>query len=365
MFIDKIRVLVKAGDGGNGCMSFRREKYVPRGGPNGGDGGRGGDVIFVADKNLSTLLDFYYRPRLVAGQGGHGRGKLQTGAGGENLLVRVPPGTMVRSFPADEILCDLTADGQRYIAAKGGRGGRGNAHFKSSTNRAPRTVTKGEPGEERTLQLELKMIADAGLVGFPNAGKSTLITKISAARPKIAPYPFTTREPHLGLVRLGDDRSFVVADIPGLIEGAHRNVGLGHEFLRHVERTRLLLIVLDMAAVDGHDPDAALETLERELALHQPALMRKERLIAANKMDLPGAEARLEALRAKRRDYRGRIRPISALTGKGVRELVAALAKLLYGKDADRFASIPRIDTQRHGARKRKGFAAERHAFNP
>ena len=307
MFIDKIKVLVKAGDGGNGCMSFRREKYVPRGGPNGGDGGGGGDVILVADKNLSTLLDFYYRPRLVAGRGEHGRGKLQTGADGDDLEVRVPPGTMVRLAPDGELLCDLTEHGQRFVAAKGGRGGRGNAHFKSATNRAPRTVTKGQPGEERTLQLELKMIADA--------------------------YPFTTRQPQLGLVRLGDDRSFVAADIPGLIDGAHRNVGLGHEFLRHVERTRVLLFVLDMAAVDGHDPAAALETLERELALHQPALMQKERLVAANKMDLPDAAERLRALRARRQDYRGRIYPISALTGKGVRELVEALAKALYSKE--------------------------------
>ena len=333
MFIDKIKVLVKAGDGGNGCMSFRREKYVPRGGPNGGDGGGGGDVILVADKNLSTLLDFYYRPRLVAGRGEHGMGKLQTGADGDDLEVRVPPGTMVRLAPDGELLCDLTEHGQRFVAAKGGRGGRGNAHFKSATNRAPRTVTKGQPGEERTLQLELKMIADAGLVGFPNAGKSSLIAKISAARPRIAPYPFTTRQPQLGLVRLGDDRSFVAADIPGLIDGAHRNVGLGHEFLRHVERTRVLLFVLDMAAVDGHDPAAALETLERELALHQPALMQKERLVAANKMDLPDAAERLRALRARRQDYRGRIYPISALTGKGVRELVEALAKALYSKE--------------------------------
>ena len=219
------------------------------------------------------------------------------------------------------------------MGAMGGGGGRGNAHFKSATNRAPRTVTKGQPGEERTLQLELKMIADAGLVGFPNAGKSSLIAKISAARPRIAPYPFTTRQPQLGLVRLGDDRSFVAADIPGLIDGAHRNVGLGHEFLRHVERTRVLLFVLDMAAVDGHDPAAALETLERELALHQPALMQKERLVAANKMDLPDAAERLRALRARRQDYRGRIYPISALTGKGVRELVEALAKALYSKE--------------------------------
>lgn len=314
-------------------MSFRREKYVPMGGPNGGDGGSGGDVIFYADKNLSTLLDFYYRPRLLAGRGEHGRGKLQTGANGDDLLVRVPPGTVVRSIPDGDILCDLTGDGQRYLAAKGGRGGRGNARFKSSTNRAPRTTTSGQAGEELELRLELKMIADAGLVGFPNAGKSTLISKISAAKPKIAAYPFTTREPHLGLVRIGDDRSFVVADIPGLMEGAHRNVGLGHEFLRHIERTRVLLFVLDMAAVDGHEPLAALATLEREIELHHPGLPAKKRLIAANKMDLPGAEERLKELRAKRKDCRGLIHPISALTGKGVKELVVALAKLLYAKE--------------------------------
>ena len=333
MFIDKIKILVKAGDGGNGCMSFRREKYVPMGGPNGGNGGKGGDVIFCADKNLSTLLDFYYRPRLSAGRGEHGRGKLQTGADGEDLEVRVPPGTVVRLSPDGGLVCDLTEDGQRCCVAKGGRGGRGNTHFKSSTNRAPRNTTNGQPGDELTIQLELKMIADAGLVGYPNAGKSTLITKISAARPKIASYPFTTRQPHLGLVRIGDDRSFVVADIPGIMEGAHRNVGLGHEFLRHIERTRVLLFVLDMAAVDGHDPLAALATLERELELHQPWLLEKKRIIAANKMDLPGAEERLKILRAKRKDCRGLIHPISALTGKGVKDLVIALARLLYTKE--------------------------------
>lgn len=311
-------------------MSFRREKYVPKGGPNGGNGGKGGDVFLFADKNLATLLDFYYQPQLRAGKGEHGRGKLQSGAGGKDLLVRVPVGTVVREVPAGATVGDLCEDGQRLLAARGGRGGRGNEHFKSSTRRAPRIAEKGEAGEERTLELELKLIADVGLVGYPNAGKSTLISKISAARPKIAPYPFTTREPHLGLVRYGEDGSFVVADIPGLIEGAHRNVGLGHEFLRHIERTRLLLIVIDMAAVDGHEPLDVLMTLETELALHQPELMKKTRLIAANKMDLPEAAVRLEEFCRRTRAHGGRVYPISALTGKGVKELVAALAKLLY-----------------------------------
>jgi GTP-binding protein len=330
VFIDKIKVLVKAGDGGNGCVSFRREKYVPRGGPNGGDGGRGGDVIFHADKNLATLLDFHYRPQLRAGRGEHGRGKLQSGASGHDLVVRVPIGTVIHEADTGAIIGDMCAEGQRLLAAKGGRGGRGNAHFKSPTRRAPRIAENGEAGEERALQLELKLIADVGLVGYPNAGKSTLISRISAAHPKIAPYPFTTREPHLGLVRLGEDSSFVVADIPGLIEGAHRNVGLGHEFLRHIERTRLLLIVIDLAAVDGHEPLDVLKTLETELELHKPELVKKPRLIAANKMDLPDAVARLAGFRRGAKGYRGKIYPISAVTGKGVKELVAALAKMLY-----------------------------------
>jgi GTP-binding protein len=330
VFIDKIKVLVKAGDGGNGCVSFRREKYGPRGGPNGGDGGKGGDVIFYADKNLATLLDFYYQPQLRAGRGEHGRGKLQSGASGNDLVVRIPVGTVIHDANTDAVVGDMCADGQRFIAAKGGRGGRGNAHFKSSTRRAPRIAEKGGEGEECALRLELKLIADVGLVGYPNAGKSTLISKISAARPKTAPYPFTTREPHLGLVRLGEDSSFVVADIPGLIEGAHRNVGLGHEFLRHIERTRLLLIVIDMAAVDGHDPFDVLKTLETELELHSAELVKKPRLIAANKMDLPDAAAKLAGFRRRAKGYRGKIYPISAATGKGVRELVVALAKTLH-----------------------------------
>lgn len=326
VFIDKAKVLVKAGDGGRGCVSFRREKYVPRGGPDGGDGGNGGDVIFYGDRNLRTLLDFHYRPQLKAECGAHGKGKLRKGADGRDLVVRVPLGTLVRESPGGALVCDLVRDGQRRVVARGGRGGYGNAHFKGPTRRAPAEAGPWEPGEERTLELELKLIADVGLVGYPNAGKSTLLSRISEARPKIAPYPFTTLEPHLGLVRCGDGESFVAADIPGLIEGAHRNVGLGHEFLRHIERTSLLLFVIDMAAVDGHEPDVVLRTLENELRLHHSDLARKPRLIAANKMDLPGAVQRLAAFRKRARHYRGRIHPISALLGDGLERLVGACA---------------------------------------
>lgn len=329
MFIDSVKISVKAGDGGNGCVSFRREKYVPKGGPNGGDGGRGGDVVFCADKNLTTLLDFHYRYHLKAKRGGHGRGKQQTGHDGEKLVIHVPVGTIVRELPGRVLVCDFVEDGRCHVVAHGGSGGRGNTRFKSSTRRAPRTAEEGKPGEERTLELELKIIADVGLVGYPNAGKSTLISKVSAARPKIAPYPFTTREPHLGLVRYGDYGSFVIADVPGLIEGAHRNTGLGHAFLRHIERTRVLLIVLDMAAVDGHEPLEALRVLENELALHRAELISKPRLIAANKMDMPGAKDRLGEMRERAPEYRGRIYAISALKGDGLGALVNAIGEEL------------------------------------
>ncbi len=328
MFIDKIKVLVKAGDGGNGCMSFRREKYVPRGGPNGGDGGGGGDVILVADKNLSTLLDFYYRPRLVAGRGEHGRGKLQTGADGDDLEVRVPPGTMVRLAPDGELLCDLTEHGQRFVAAKGGRGGRGNAHFKSATNRAPRTVTKGQPGEERTLQLELKMIADAGLVGFPNAGKSTLLSVISRARPKIADYPFTTLSPNLGVVAADGD-SFVAADIPGLIEGSHEGAGLGLQFLRHIERTRMLLHVVDVSGIEGRDPVRDFDMIIAELTRYSAELAKRPQIVAANKTDLPEAKANIGRLRDHAALRKIEVYPVSAATGKGVKELLRAVSRML------------------------------------
>ena len=247
MFIDQARIFVKGGDGGNGCVAFRREKYVAMGGPFGGDGGRGGSVIFEADQGLSTLMDFRYNKHFKAKRGQHGKGKNQHGAGGEDLLVRVPVGTIIRDDDTGEILADLTTHGQQCVVAHGGRGGRGNSRFASSTHKAPSMAENGEPGEERWIRLELKLLADVGLVGFPNAGKSTFISRVSAARPKIADYPFTTLVPNLGVVVTRDKESFVIADIPGLIEGAHQGAGLGHDFLRHIERTRVLLFILDAA----------------------------------------------------------------------------------------------------------------------
>lgn len=251
MFIDRARIYVKAGDGGNGCVSFRREKYIPAGGPDGGDGGRGGSVVLIADPNLATLIDFRYRKHFKAENGEHGRGKNQFGKDGEDLLIRVPPGTVVTHGETGELIADLAKPGQKLIAAVGGRGGRGNTRFTTSTRQAPAFAERGEKGAELWINLELKLIADVALVGYPNAGKSTLIAAVSAAKPKIADYPFTTLVPNLGVVSLGLGQSFVVADVPGLIEGAHRGVGLGHDFLRHIERTRVIVHVVDTAAVEG------------------------------------------------------------------------------------------------------------------
>lgn len=321
MFIDKARIYVKGGDGGNGCVAFRREKYVPDGGPWGGDGGRGGSVILRADEGLRTLVDFQYQRHYKAKRGQHGMGKNMHGRSGEDLIVRVPVGTVVRDAETGELLADLTEHGQEVVVARGGRGGRGNARFVSPTCRTPKLAEKGEPGEERWLDLELKVLADVGLVGFPNAGKSTIISRISAARPKIADYPFTTLVPNLGVVKLEDGESFVVADIPGLIEGAHRGAGLGHEFLRHVERTRLLVHVLDTAGTEGRDPVRDLSVINRELELYSPELARRPQIIAANKMDLPRASLNLDRLR-REVGSECEIVPISALTGEGLQELV-------------------------------------------
>src|SRR5437762_1605381 len=285
MFIDEVRILVKAGDGGNGCLAFRREKYVPRGGPSGGDGGRGGDVTLVASEHTNTLLHLRYNPEHKAGRGRHGEGSNRSGAEGHSLDVQVPVGTVVYDEMTGERLHDFTQSGERFIIARGGRGGKGNQNFATATHQAPTEHTPGSPGEEKRLRLELKLLADVGLVGFPNAGKSTLISRISAARPKIADYPFTTLTPNLGVVRMSDDRSFVVADIPGLIEGAHRGLGLGHQFLRHLERTRVLVHLVDMSSATGRDPVDDLDTVRRELELFQPSLAAKPQLVAANKMD--------------------------------------------------------------------------------
>jgi GTP-binding protein len=330
MFYDRAKIFVKGGDGGNGCVAFRREKYVPEGGPSGGDGGRGGDVVFLADEGLRTLMDFRYRRHYKAGRGAHGLGKNMHGRSGGDLVVRVPAGTVVKLADTAEVLADLVEHGREYIVARGGRGGRGNARFATSQNKAPTMAENGEPGEERWLDLELKLLADVGLVGFPNAGKSTLIASVSAAKPKIADYPFTTLTPNLGVVRVGEGSSFVMADIPGLIEGAHTGAGLGHEFLRHVERTRLLIHVIDMGGAGGRDPVEDYRIINRELELYSPRLARRPQLVAANKMDLPEAAEHLPRLREEIGGHR-EIFAVSAATGEGLQELLFRASSLLAG----------------------------------
>ena len=318
--MDTARIQVKAGNGGNGCISFRREKYVPRGGPDGGDGGNGGNVAFVATLGMSTLIDLHHNPRQVAGNGGHGTGKQHDGADGADRIIKVPAGTIVRDYETQDILADLTVPDQTVIVARGGIGGKGNSRFKSSTFQAPRVAEKGEPGPEREISLEVKLIADVGLVGYPNAGKSTLLARTSAATPKIASYPFTTLIPNLGVVRIDREQNFVLADIPGLIEGAHKGSGLGHQFLRHIERTRMLIHVIDLSATDGRDPIEDYEQLNLELGHYNPMLTDLPQLIALNKTDIPKAEvniARVQAYFDKRKVF-----PISAITGDGVDELM-------------------------------------------
>ncbi len=326
MFFDEAKIYVKAGDGGNGCVSFRREKYVPLGGPDGGDGGKGGDVYLVANPHLNTLINFKHRIHFKAQRGGHGRGKKQKGRQGEDLFIEVPPGTVVRDAETGEFIADLAEAGQRVLVARGGQGGRGNAAFATPTNQAPRIAERGEPGEERWLYLELKLIADVGIVGVPNAGKSTLLSVVSAARPKIAAYPFTTLEPNLGVVTLDDYTSFVMADIPGLIEGAHAGAGLGHEFLRHIERTRMIIHLLDGASAD---PLADYESINKELALFNPELARKPQLVVLNKMDLPQARSLWPSVEKAIKARGQRAMSISAVTGEGVREMLGAVAEML------------------------------------
>lgn len=318
--MDTAKIRIKAGNGGNGCISFRREKYVPRGGPDGGNGGNGGDVLFVATQGMSTLIDLRHNPRQVAENGAHGAGKQRDGADGADCIVKVPVGTIVRNIDTDEVLADLTAPEQRVAAARGGIGGKGNSRFKSSTFQAPRVAEKGEPGEEREISLEVKLIADVGLVGYPNAGKSTLLARTSAATPKIAAYPFTTLRPNLGVVRINREQNFVLADIPGLIEGAHQGAGLGHQFLRHIERTKMLIHVLDLGATDGRDAIADYEQLNLELGHYNPMLTDLPQLIALNKIDMPASVANLARVQA----YFGKrpVFPISAITGEGVNGLM-------------------------------------------
>jgi GTP-binding protein len=325
-FIDQVKVYIKAGDGGKGCVSFRREKFIPRGGPNGGDGGRGGHIIFRATGNINTLLDIRYRQQYLAKKGQHGMGKDMHGKNGGDLMIPVPLGTLIKDAETEEVLHDLVVDGQEFIAAKGGRGGMGNAHFKSSTRQAPRFAQPGEPGEDMTLFLELKLLADVGLIGLPNAGKSTLISSISSARPKIADYPFTTLIPNLGVVKHGDYKSFVIADIPGLIEGAHKGTGLGFQFLRHVERTSLLLHLVDISEMAEGDPVENFRKINKEMELYSPKLITKPQAVAATKLDIKGNGEKLDSLAEYCEDKQYDFFPICAVTGDGLKDLIKYLA---------------------------------------
>ncbi|MFC4388364.1 GTPase ObgE [Gracilibacillus marinus] len=328
MFVDQVKVYVKAGDGGNGSVAFRREIYVPMGGPAGGDGGNGGDIVFEVDEGLNTLMDFRYQRHFKAKRGENGMGKGMHGKNAEPLVLKVPPGTTVKDVNTDEVLADLIEHKQQAVIAKGGRGGRGNIRFATARNPAPEIAENGEPGIERDIQIELKLIADVGLVGFPSVGKSTLLSVVSAARPKIADYHFTTLAPNLGVVDTEDHRSFVLADLPGLIEGAHEGVGLGHQFLRHVERTRVILHVIDMAATEGRDPYDDFVTINKELEQYDPTLLERPQIIVANKMDMPEAEEQL-AFFKEQLDQDYPIFPISTLTRQGIRDLLFVTANKL------------------------------------
>ena len=359
MFVDEAKIMVKGGDGGNGCVAFRREKFVPRGGPSGGDGGNGGDVYLQSNSHDNTLLRYRYNREFRAERGRHGEGSNCHGRSGVETVLAVPVGTIVYDADTGEQLLDFTEDGQRFLAARGGRGGRGNSHFTKPWHQAPREHEDGQPGEERHLRLELKLLADVGLVGFPNAGKSTLISRISAARPKIAAYPFTTLEPHLGVVSAdpgaapGSGRVFVVADVPGLIEGAHEGAGLGTRFLKHVERTRLIAHLVDTSDANDRDPVRDFEIIEHELASFSPALAEKPMMVVATKLDATTNRSHLDALRAYSAKRGLEFRAISSASGEGIPELVRAMADALdrLGKptpaavrESENIASIPADD---------------------
>ncbi len=329
MFIDRVKIKVKAGDGGDGVTAFRREKFVPRGGPSGGDGGVGGNVWIESDEGLNTLLHLRYNPEHRAERGRHGEGSNRSGKDGADITIKVPVGTQLFNARSGELEFDFTEPGLRYLAAKGGKGGWGNAHFATPTRRAPKFHYRGRPGQEKELQLELKLIADVGLVGFPNAGKSTLISVISAARPKIADYPFTTLEPNLGVVDMGDFRTFVVADIPGLIEGASEGAGLGDRFLRHIERTKILLHLVDVSSFSGRDPVRDYEIIEHELANYDPELAKRPQIVVATKIDALDDPTRLECVKARAINDGRRFFAISSATREGVNELIVAISKML------------------------------------
>lgn len=347
-FLDRARIVIKGGDGGNGVMAFRREKFVPRGGPSGGDGGNGGSVYLESTDQLNTLLQFRFNPEYRAGRGSHGEGSNRHGRDGEDVIIKVPVGTIVTDAETGEMVYDFSHIGERICLAAGGRGGRGNARFATSTNRAPRRHEEGRPGEVKALNLELKLIADVGLVGFPNAGKSTLISRISAARPKIADYPFTTLEPNLGVVTYGDGDTFVVADIPGLIEGAHEGTGLGLEFLRHIERTKLLLHVVDVSS-NGRDAVEDFLTISHEIELYKTDLLAKPQMIAASKMDAIDESEKLERLRsfAKKRGFE--LFEISSVTGLGIDRLTSALGTAIerMRRNEDEPEAVGQITTAR------------------
>ncbi|WP_141621389.1 GTPase ObgE [Myxococcus sp. AB036A] len=342
-FVDEVRIFVKAGDGGNGAVSFRREKYIERGGPNGGDGGNGGSVVFVADPQLTTLLDYRYQQHHRARNGEHGMGSDCNGRAAEDMVLKVPVGTLVKDANTGELLVDLSETGQRWVAAKGGRGGLGNMNFATSTRQTPRFAQDGTKGEELTLRLELKLLADVGLLGFPNAGKSTFISRVSRARPKVADYPFTTLVPNLGMVQYKDGLSFVMADIPGIIEGASEGVGLGHQFLRHVERCKVLIHLIDMGAEgEGRSPLHDFDVLNAELGKYSPELASKPQVVAANKLDLPDAQARLEGFTEALRERGIRVYPVSCATGEGMQPLMDSVAEVLFtGRTEKLHVEIP------------------------
>lgn len=332
-FVDEVRIHVKAGDGGKGAVAFRHEKFMPHGGPSGGDGGRGGSVMVVADENYTTLLDYRFQPNHHARNGEPGGGSDCNGRDGGDIVLKVPVGTLIKDASSGDVLFDLAQDGQRVVLAQGGRGGLGNMNFATSTRQAPRFAQPGTPGEEKDVILELRLLADVGLLGFPNAGKSTLISRVSRARPKIADYPFTTLTPHLGVVQYKDHLSFVMADIPGIIEGAHAGAGLGHQFLKHVERCRLLVHLLDGAAEgEGRDLFEDFEILNRELALHSAELAEKPQIVAANKIDVPEARARAKKLATRLKRRKIPVYLVSSATGEGMAELLDAIAVRLFGR---------------------------------
>jgi len=339
MFVDQVELQCKAGDGGSGCLSFRREAHVPRGGPDGGDGGDGGDVVVRATTELSNLAHLVGHKHWNAERGQHGQGKLKTGKGGSHTLIRVPVGTLVYDAKRGNLLRDLKDDGETLVVARGGKGGKGNKHFATSVNRAPREFEKGQPGEERVIRLDLKLIADVGLIGKPNAGKSTLLSRMSRATPQIASYPFTTKYPNLGMVRVGYDQQFVMADIPGLIEGAHAGTGLGHEFLRHVERTRVFVHLVEPAPMDGTDPVENYRNIRDEMRLYQVSLMDRPEIPVVTKCELPDADAAAERLE---RELGHPVMKISAVTGQGLPELTRSILKLASQDEVDDWQPPPK-----------------------